>query len=531
MKTTLIFLILTSTTKANDFSLEECLPKEVAIVFHVENLKNHAGLLLDTSLVQTLAEIHAEEKPQETSLFIKLQEFLKNPLWSIIGKELVVGIIPPIEKGLRPTFIIVARGGDNLAQDIETIWEKEKEKSKLYVVKEEESNAGKRVTSLHPEKGRLEERYTLLGEGILIHSNSSEQLEQSLNRYTGEKDRGELSLPSLYYEKTYEKTKAIGKLWIDVPKLNIKLDKKHPLQEKIPFLAHTLKQLRQRVQETQGIFVCLENKNGLELSLRRFFPSEGQSLLPQVSLGENAPSIDRLLVLNQKIPYPLLWKIVETRAKKKNPREWRKVKSRLNEFFNWQSFEEDILPKLGQSAIFVNKGKPTSGDTPSLPQVLFLMETKEELNLGDAMERFLELLAKKGRFSRQIYQEEQDVLGTTLHSFQLKRGPLSHLIKPCYGQFKQIFALASDSKILKETIENWKTGQKTSSLYLYADFSNIREFIEMNIPFLKKEAQRKGKPFKEGKLQNLLKILAHFQDLSLKGEKQSGMDLIRLKLK
>ena len=527
MSITLILgLTITTAAKVNaEDNIEKYLPSDVAAFASINNFGGHYESFINSAFFKLAAEIHRQEKPKEESLEKKFQKAHEHPLFAIFNRKLVIGVIPPESKGKKPIFIILAQGNANASANFQSFIKEESQKDKVHIIGTETYRGISIITTIHPEKGKLEKRYTIAHENMLAHSNSQEKIRECYERMAG--GAADFSLSPLYTEDK----QSICKVWVNVEKLKIDLSKKHPRENKIPTLAKHLKKLRQAVAQTQSLYLSIKTGEKLELEITRTH-KPGVSILPDFSMAEAFVSPHTLIFLNTNVPYDLVWHAVKHEAQHKHPRKWRKFEAKLDELFDWLSFENDVLPQIGpRTALLINADQKNPVKTLYPPTVALLVELKDKVDIVTPLNKFLRFVSKETKISKHLKFERNVKQDIPIQTVKLQGTPLDNLLKPAYASVGGIFAVATHPDLILQTLKSIKQGEtSTSSLYGYVNFQTLAAFIQLNIPFIKSEALKKHKPFQPKKVQFLLKILRHFQTLSIKGHTRPDADILTIVL-
>lgn len=513
-----------------DLQLEKLLPPEVAIIASCNQLGSHFEDFCDSQLCEIIAAFHHIDKPEAPPLKDELSKVFDHPFYHLVKTKVVLGFIPPKQPNTPPIFMALGSGDASLAEHIQKLFTEEENQQKLYRVGTEEYRGVKIEAILQVDKGRMEKRFAAVTGGLFAVSNSLDHLKGCLDRLHGEGQ----AVPSRYLALP---PTALVKIYVDVQKLGIDLSQRGPMEKRYPALKEFADKIRSAIAETQSISAYVTCDQGLFARIARERKAGTEALLPVMSLPQDLVDKRTVAFFAAPVPYALLWHAAKAKAMHKDPKGWRKLEAALNNLFEWESFEEDILPQIGpETAILINIPATTEGP-PVFPHASLLVKIAPELDLMKPVKGLWEWALKNQEFARHFQPAPQDVEGGgVIVRGNLKNTPLDKLVDPAHAVIPGCFILGSHGAELPKLISVLRTSKTPyqTSLYGFISFPALVHLLQVNHSFIQKQAENKGKPFAAKKLELFHSLLNLFQRVTVEwtreGEDTEMLD-ISLKMK
>lgn len=516
----LILILSVASLGAEEKNLEQYLPSDIAILASFNNFEASFDALLSSQTFQVVNSMIKEKKP-DFSLNKLVAKIKSHPLFRLVKNKVVLGIIPPSEKNKKAIFIIMAKG-NNIYKQLMAVNKENLKKGKLYIINQSKYKNADYIVSLEPQKGKLEKRYTLVTSDFCVISSSEKYTKECFERRLT--DQLGLSLPISYKNLPHN---ALVKVCIDVKKFNINLDKN---AKKIPgVLQPYFKKFKDFIKGTESLSLALSMKDVINLKVIR----SGSPLAVSKTVPLSPSLIDRdtMAFISVPIPYLFLWDAFRTKMLKQNPRKMRKMESKLSELFDWVSFRDDVLAKIGpNTGLILQKPGVLTGKPIYIPHLAFITTT--EFNFLNAFDKIWKFVSKNRKVRRHLQRGVVNYQGAGITKFNFSETPLDKLVSPSYAIFKNYFILGSHFVTVQKLITYFQNGKEkpNSKLYLYLNFQAISKFLEANIPFMRKDAEKKGKPFKEKELRKILQIIETFQYFEVSGKRLEGKDILEVTL-
>lgn len=511
--------------------LERLLSSDVAIVATL----NQAGKTLeefrDSGLCKMLADIQKEEHPDKPPLAGEFDKLMAHPFVQVLKDKVVLGLVAPAQPGIPPDFMMLAQGDASVGSQLDKILQGEEAQQKLYRLPEQEYQGQKIVVTLHSEKNKISRRFLLVASGVVIASNSLERVKDCYDRLVGQKQDG-WKQPLLYQKLDAQ---ALCKVCVDMGNINLDLHKapKNPL-ENYPEPAEFFDKARQAVRNTRYLFgsLVIETEKGVHVKIIRERKAESPRLLPNLSwLGQPSDIVNPRTIAFVSVPFPysLFWYAAKYDGLHKNPRKVRETESRLNELFGWLSFQDEVLPKIGpQTSLLLRLPSKLEG-SPVLPYANAIVKVDPGIDFAGAIGKIFHILQQNPQIARHV-RLERAADKPWLNRLHLSGTPVDKLLTPAYGILRDWLVIGSDARSMEELAPLLSTPVDTRQqhLYGYVNFQALANLVQMNIPFFKQEAAKKGKPFSEKNVEVFLKLLRAFQDTTVVMESQDDLEVLQV---
>jgi hypothetical protein len=255
---------------------------------------------------------------------------------------------------------------------------------------------------------------------------------------------------------------------------------------------------------------------GLAVRLVRERKPDSPRLLPEscdLSFPANLIDDKTIVFIGAPIPYELFWHGAKHKSLQKDRRKLREVESRLDELFDWLSFEKDVTPNIGpQTALWLQMPSKPIGEL-YLPYVNAILKLSPSIEFEKSVEKVWKFAMQNSEVSRNVKKTVHNLEDIRAYQIIFQQGPLSHLVSPTYTFTPQGLFVSSQPEGVKSMIAALKSAQeiRTANLFVYLNFPRLAAVLRSNLPFFEKEAKKKGEPFEAEKARLILEFLAYFQ--------------------
>ena len=518
--------MLAMITPQAQINLEKALGKDVGIVVSVNHVENFFSELEKTVLFEVFSEIHRMK--HNRSFRGDLAKFAQHPLYKLIKEKIVVGFVPPKDKGKQAKYIIIGKG-ENTTSLIQMIYQEEEKKGKLYKLPEQKYQGHKILCALHPKNGKLEKRYVLLTPSLYFVSNELTRIKNAYDRWIGIR-KDSILLPQIYKQAA---PKALINIHINVQKFHIDFSKKNPLEKRFPAMAKFFHHIRQAVQNTESLNAHVIIEKGLFLRIFRKRKKGTTCMLPEMELPKALLTNRTVLFTALPIPYSLLWYGIKSDQLRKNPRGWRKMESKLTEFFDYADIEDEIIPQIGpHTALLLELPQsPQRQISGLIPEVTLAIVLGPKVRLIKALDKLWNLASRNPKVSKHIKREVHHINSQKIVHFYPTGTPIDNIIRLNYSLHKNLFFISTHMRALKRVSNIKSSPIKKFSLYTYINFQNLVQLLQANHAIFKKHAAKKGRPFSQKKWNTGIKVFRSLENLTLFWEDQDGVEALEFALR
>jgi hypothetical protein len=532
-------LALLPLSKAEDKTLENFLPGDATIVATLNDVEGVVNVFRNSKLFEILATIHRHEHPNKPALPEEFAKLMQHPFFHIIKTKLALSVNAPKtaseqtkETQEQPVFVLFGSGTSDVTTQLENFLQQEEKAQKLYRLPDQEYGGHKVIVSIHPDKGKVQQHYTLLTDGLFIISNRLESLHESYDRLLGKRSDG-WQTPEVYKALGQ---KCVAKICVNISQLPVDLSKQNPLEQKFPEMKAFFDEIRSTIAGSQRIVAGLSLENGVRVQVVRERNSDAPKIFSDaaaVSFAQSAIDANTIAFAATPLPYQVFWYGFKADVMHKDKRKLREIEARLNELFDWVSFEKDVVTVIGpKTALWLQMPQKRHKEVV-VPNVHLLLNLSPGVDFNMAIEKLWKLASQqKSDLQRYVKRNTTNVDGVQVHQLQFKNHPIEHLLSPTYAFTPNWLLLSSQPEGLKSMHAVLKDSQspKVASLYCYVNFSKVAELIEANIPFFKKEAQKKGEKFEEPKMKTLLEILSYLQTFTMELREEGNLEIMEASL-
>jgi hypothetical protein len=327
---------------------------------------------------------------------------------------------------------------------------------------------------------------------------------------------------------------ALLKLYADLEKLPLELDKVGPLEKRVPKLKGVFDRLRDSIRNTSKLTGCVFEDCGLTLRVYRHRKAGSAPLLPPVSLPMGAiVTSETMAFLSLPLPYESLWHASKAKGMDENPKGWRKLESWLNQLFDYASFEEEILPQIGpQTSLVLNMPSDSAKAPVRLPRATLLLRVGERLDLTQPIKEMWQLAIKNEKVRRHFRPEPMKSESGTVVRMNLQEHPLAKVLQPGHATTPGWFLVGSHCADLPGFVSRLAGSACSVSapLNAYVRFPAVAHLLRINADFLQKEAEKKGREFSQDKFELGCSLLEMFEDLALSLSQENGLEVFELSL-
>lgn len=509
-----VSMVLASNSVGQVLPMESLLPAECNIVVSLNGVDKALQSFENSKFMAIVEEFHKDEHPDLPSPKTKLQEFKgKEAFFQLVREKVVLGIVAK-KKGETPHLVLIGKGNEEYLQKF---IEEEQRKQKMHRLADQEYKGSKVTVVLQPEKGKLETRYIVSAGSYFLFSNDMETLKACYDRATGSAQGG--WQPSEMYAKMGEG--SLVKVYIDVakilPQLESDLGKKAPIEKKFPGVAQFFDAARARIKETRCLAACAKaGEAGIQIELFRERVSGSPELLPSIAFPSKLIDEKTLAFVAVPVPYTMLWYGMKDKGMKRDPRHWRSVESRASELFDWMSVEDDIVPGIGPHTFALLRNPAELKGPLAVPSLSLFTTFSSNIPVDKALEKIYSFASKDPKFGKDAkisISREKDGLKVNVRP---TKAPFDKLLEPSgiFGAKKMV--LGTHAEIVRNVFSALDLpGDTKVQMGVYFNFKAWSALIQANLPFFKKEAEKKGHPFPEDKVKKALTLLDHFSELRL----------------
>lgn len=522
-------------------TLENFMPADAAAVATLSDLEGAVTAFRGSRLFDILATIHRHEHPDKPALTEAFGKLIEHPFFHIVKTKLVIAVnMPPAAPAEKenpqeppmPVFILMGSGDNKVTAHLQNFLQQEEKAQKLFRLPDLEYESHKILVSLHPDKGRIQQHYTLLTEGLFIISNRLESVKESYDRLLGKRNDG-WQQPEVYKALGH---RCLAKLSVQVDKLPLDLSKENPLERRFPEMKSFFDEIRSTITGSKRLNIGLSLDNGMRLQVVRERASDAPKMfsdLASLSFSQSAIDGSTIAFVAMPLPYQVFWYGFKADIMRKDARKSREIEARLNELFDWLSFEKDVVPAIGpKTALWLQMPQKRSKEVV-VPNLYFMLRLSSGIDFDAACEKLWKVVGQqKNDLQRYVKRTTTNVEGVPVHQIQFKNHPIEHLLSPGYAFTPNWLVVSSQVEGLKTMQAVLKDSQspKVASLYCYLNFAKLSELLVVNTPFFQKQAEKKGEKFEEQKMKTLLDILANLQTFTVEMREEGVLEIMEARL-